>query len=222
MLCQAYTAVIYASGTVLFRFGLRGRRRCLDALRTINAQITEMSPALLNGGPRSKSVMSRTILIRPNKKFPMVNAALFQYPDGDIAAGRQYRFPCRETKFDIGGLQAAARMFAAEGQRGKGAEGQREMELTGRNLRTKSRGTACGRTAETRGVSGGRGDGATHAGNGGGFHEGRTGGNRPARGCHRDRPPGAPGEESYAQPLFRPAIQQGGAGLFPAQLGARP
>ena len=84
MLCQAYTAVIYGSrGLLYFVLSSVIGEDAWDALRTINAQIKELAPALLNGDI-AQNISYTPDNFRPSeRKFPMVNAAVFKYPDGD-------------------------------------------------------------------------------------------------------------------------------------------
>ncbi len=115
MLCQAYTAVIYgARGLFYFALDCVVGADAWDALRTINAQIREMSPALLNGEVAQQIRYAPDNFIPAEQKFPMVNAAVFQYPDGDyLLLAANIAAHAVETEFGIGGLQAAARMFGA-------------------------------------------------------------------------------------------------------------
>jgi hypothetical protein len=133
MLCQAYTAVIYGSrGLIYFALSCVAGEDAWDALRAISAQFKEMSPALVNGD------IPQTIAYTPDnfdpraRKFPMVNAAVFQYPDGDYLLMAVNIMPhAVDTKFKVAGMERAARMFEEEGQSGKGAEGQRGLVLDG-------------------------------------------------------------------------------------------
>ncbi len=128
ILCQAYTAVIYgARGLLYFSLQCVKNEDAWDGLREVCAQFREMTPALVNGDI-ARNIRYTPDDFRPRERiFPMVNAAVFQYPDGDYLLLAVNIMPYAvDTKFTIGGLQRVARMFAAEGQRGKGTEGQRD------------------------------------------------------------------------------------------------
>ncbi|MGI6088245.1 MAG: choice-of-anchor Q domain-containing protein [Kiritimatiellia bacterium] len=131
MLCQAYTAIIYgARGLVYFVLHVVAGGDAWDALRMINAQIREMSPALLNGDIPQQISYIPDDFNPAAQKFPMVNAAVFQYPDGDyLLLAANIVAHAVETKFKIDGLQAATRLFTAEGQS--------EMDLDGESFSDK-------------------------------------------------------------------------------------
>ncbi len=141
MLCQAYTAMIYGSrGLIYFALSCVVGPDAWDALRAISTQVKEMTPALVNGDVPQSIHYTPDDFAPRERKFPMVNAAVFQYPDGDYLLLAANIMPhAVDTKFQVGGLERAARMFAsegqgdkgAEGQRGKGAEGQRILKLDG-------------------------------------------------------------------------------------------
>ncbi len=139
MLAQAYAAIIYGSrGMMYFTLSAVVGPEAWDALRTISAQVKAMAPALLNGE------IARNIKYTPDdfdpraRKFPPVNVEVFQYPDANylLMAVNVKPFAV-ETEFTVGGIKHAARMFASEGQRGKGAEGQSEMVLDGETFKDK-------------------------------------------------------------------------------------
>ncbi len=113
MLCQAWTAIIYGSrGLLYFALSCVVGPDPWDALRTISAQIKEMSPALVNGDVAQKIKYTPDNFQPDEQKFPMVNAAVFQYPDGDYLLLAVNIMPhAVDTKFQVGGLERAARMF---------------------------------------------------------------------------------------------------------------
>ncbi len=133
MLCQAYTAIIYGSrGLIYFALSCVAGKDAWDALRTISTQVKEMTPALVNGD------IPQTIAYAPDnfdpraRKFPMINTAVFRYPDGDYLLLAANIMPhAVAAEFKVVGMVKAARMFARGGQRGKGVVGQRDMELDG-------------------------------------------------------------------------------------------
>ncbi len=127
MLCQAYSAIIYgARGFIYFTISAMVGPDAWNALRDISAQIKEMTPALVNGDVPQVIRYTPDDFAPRERKFPMVNAAVFQYPDGDYLLLAANIMPhAVDAKFQVGGMEHAARMFAEEGQRGKWAEGQR-------------------------------------------------------------------------------------------------
>ena len=118
MLCQAYTAVIYGSrGLLYFCLGTVIGEEAWDALRTINAQIKEMAPALLNGDIAQHIKYTPDNFRPKERKFPMVNAAIFQYPDGDYLLLAVNIIPFAvDTKIQIGGMKKATRLFDSRGK----------------------------------------------------------------------------------------------------------
>jgi hypothetical protein len=139
MLCQAYVAAIYgAKGLFYFALSNVVGEHAWDALRAICAQFKEMAPALLNG-ETAVEIQYTPDNFRPREqKFPMVNAALYQYPDGDHLLLAANIMPYAvETTFQVGGIKHVARMFTCEGQRGKEAEGLSKMELDGESFKEK-------------------------------------------------------------------------------------
>ncbi len=115
ILCQAYTAVIYgARGLLYFSLQCVKNEDAWDGLRAVCAQIKAMTPALVNGDI-AQNIRYTPDNFRPRERnFPMVNAAVFQYPDGDyLLLAANIVAHAVETEFKIGGLQAAARMFGA-------------------------------------------------------------------------------------------------------------
>jgi len=120
---QAYTAIIYGSrGLLYFALNDIAGEDAWDGLRSISAQIKAMTPALLNGD------IAQTIKYTPDnfqpvsQKFPMVNAAVFQYPDGDYLLMAANIMPhAVDTKFRVGGIKSGARLFnAAAAERSAG------------------------------------------------------------------------------------------------------
>ncbi len=133
MLCQMYVGLIYgAKGLLYFSLANVVGPDAWDALQTICAQVAEFAPALLNGEIAQDIRYTPANFNPAEEKFPMINAAVFQYPDGDyLLLAANIVVHAVEAEFKIGGLQTAARMFAAEGQRGRGAEGQRDKGAEG-------------------------------------------------------------------------------------------
>ncbi len=120
MICQAYSAIIYGvKGLIYFTFSATIGEEAWDTLRVIFAEVKEMTPALVNGDIPQQIKYTPDDFYPRERGFPMVNAAVFRYPDGDylLLAVNVKPFAV-DTKFDVGGLQRAARMFAGDGQMG--------------------------------------------------------------------------------------------------------
>ncbi len=133
MLCQAYSAVIYgARGLLYFTLSAAVGADAWDGLQAICRQMQELAPALLNGDI-PQSIAYSPDEFRPRERiFPMVNAAVYRYPaGGHLLLAVNIKPFAVETEFKIGGLKDAARLFDEEWQKGKGAEGESEMELGG-------------------------------------------------------------------------------------------
>ncbi len=91
-----------------------------------------MSPALCNGDIAQNIKYTPDNYQPDEQKFPLVNAAVFRYPDGDYLLLAANIMPhAVAAEFKVVGMVKAARMFARGGQRGKGVVGQRDMELDG-------------------------------------------------------------------------------------------
>ena len=84
MRCQAYAAIVYgARGLLYFSLDCVVGEDAWAGLREISAQIREMTPALTNGDIAQNIKYSPDNFRPRERKFPMVNAAVFKYPDGD-------------------------------------------------------------------------------------------------------------------------------------------
>lgn len=118
MLCQAYSAIIYgARGLLYFAMANVVGTDAWDALRTINAQIKELAPALLNGDVEQQIAYTPDDFKPAERKFPAVNAAVYQYPDGDYLVLAVNIIPYAvETSFDMPGLKNATRLFEGGGK----------------------------------------------------------------------------------------------------------
>ena len=113
MLCQAYSAIIYGSRGLLY-FALNNviGEEAWDALKTINAQIRAMAPALLNGDIAQEIRYTPDNFKPAERKFPMVNAAVFQYPGGDyLLLAANFTGYAVESHFTVAGLKKAERLF---------------------------------------------------------------------------------------------------------------
>ncbi|MGI6087965.1 MAG: sugar-binding protein [Kiritimatiellia bacterium] len=126
MICQAYSAIIYGvKELAYFAFSAVVGQEAWDALRIISTQVKEMTPALVNGDVPQQIKYTPDDFYPRERRFPMVNAAVFRYPDGDyLLLAVNIRPFAVDTKFDVGGLQRAARMFAVEGQRDLALDGE--------------------------------------------------------------------------------------------------
>ncbi|MGI6088023.1 MAG: hypothetical protein ACOYCD_08820, partial [Kiritimatiellia bacterium] len=126
MLCQAYAAIIYGSrGLIYFTLSAVMGEEAWDALRAISTQVKEMTPALVNGDIPQQIKYTPDDYRPTERKLPAVNAAVFQYPDGDYLLLAVNIMPFAvDSKFDVGGLQRAVRLFAAEGQRDLALDGE--------------------------------------------------------------------------------------------------
>lgn len=114
MLCQAYSAIIYGARGLLY-FGLSNVAgvEAWDALRIICTQVKAMTPALVNGD------IPQTVKYTPDnfdpraQKFPMVNAAMFRYPDGDyLMMAVNFKAHAVDTKIQVKGALSGERLFA--------------------------------------------------------------------------------------------------------------
>ena len=118
MLCQAYTTIIYGSrGLLYFAMPCVSGKGAWDALKTIAAQVKELSPALLAASPE-QSITYEPGRLRPQEReFPMVNAAAFRYPNGDclLLAANIKPFAVDST-FTVEGITAVERCFSAAEQ----------------------------------------------------------------------------------------------------------
>lgn len=115
MLCQAYTAIIYgAKGLLYFAMPCVAGRDAWDALKTIATQVKELSPALLAAPPEQRITYHPGRLRPREREFPMVNAAVFRYPNGKylLLAANIKPFAVRST-FTIRGVTAVERCFGA-------------------------------------------------------------------------------------------------------------
>ena len=74
-----------------------------------------MAPALTNGDI-AQNIKYTPDNVRPReRKFPMVNTAVFQYPDGDYLLIAVNIVPYAvNAKFRVGGLRSGARLFDAD------------------------------------------------------------------------------------------------------------
>jgi hypothetical protein len=115
MLCQARTALIYGAKSLLY-FALE----CVcgdeawDALRIISAQTRAMAPALLNGDIEQRVSYTPGEFKPAEGIFPMVNAAVFRYPDGKYLLLAANIMPhAVETVFTVKGLRKAEKLFDA-------------------------------------------------------------------------------------------------------------
>jgi len=118
MLCQAYTAVIYGSrGLLYFCLTTVVGEEAWDALRTICAQIKELTPALVNGDIGQNIKYTPDDFRPAERKFPMVNAAVFKYPHGDYLLMAANIMPFAvDTTFRVGGMKNASRLFESKGK----------------------------------------------------------------------------------------------------------
>ena len=134
MLCQTYVAIIYGSRGLVY-FGLSNiiGEEAWDALRVICAQLKELAPALLNGDIAQDIRYSPDNFKPEEQKFPMVNAAVYKYPDGNYLLLAANIIPYAvDTKFRIGGIKSVIRLFDKVQQNEssrKGAKAQRKLEL---------------------------------------------------------------------------------------------
>lgn len=119
ILCQAYSAIIYgARGLWYFALGNVVGEETWDALRTISAQVKEMTPALVNGDIAQNVKYTPDNFFPRERKFPPVNAAVFKYPDGDYLLMAVNIMPFAvETGFKVGGLQSGIKLFDADGRK---------------------------------------------------------------------------------------------------------
>ncbi len=116
MLCQAYTAIIYgARGLLYFALNAVVGEEAWDALSVISARVSELAPALLNGDVPQTVKYTPDNFYPREQKFPMINAAVFQYPAGDylLLAANIMPFAV-DTKFNLRGMRQAARLFEDE------------------------------------------------------------------------------------------------------------
>lgn len=116
MRCQAYAAIVYGARGLLY-FTLNGvvGPDAWDGLREIAAQVKEMTPALANGNIAQNIKYTPDDFRPQERKFPMVNAAAFKYPDGDYLLMAVNVMPYAvNTKFQVGGLQRGLRLFDAD------------------------------------------------------------------------------------------------------------
>lgn len=118
ILCQAYAAIIYgARGLLYFALPNILGPDAWDGLRMVSAQSKELAPALLNGDIAQDIRYPEGALLPLERKFPMVNAAVFQYPEGDyLLLAVNIRDNAAQTEFRIAGLQEAKRLFVNDGQ----------------------------------------------------------------------------------------------------------
>jgi hypothetical protein len=122
MLCQAYGAIIYgARGLFYFAFNNVVGQDAWDALRTICDQVKAMTPALLNGDIPQNIKYTPDDFDPAAQRFPMVNAAVFRYPDGDyLLMAVNIKPHAVDTTFKIAGMQSAERMFAGDAETARG------------------------------------------------------------------------------------------------------
>ena len=113
MLCQAYTTIIHGSkGLLYFAMPCVAGKGAWDALRMIAAQTKELSPALLATSPEQNISYEPGSLKPAEREFPVINAAVFQYPGGDylLLAANIKRFAVDST-FTINGITAVEPCF---------------------------------------------------------------------------------------------------------------
>lgn len=145
MLCQAYAAIISgARGLLYFSLPNVVGEDAWDALRTIAAQVREMTPALAHGDIAQNLKYTPDNLHPREQKFPMVNAAVFKYPEGGYLLMAVNIKPFAvETTFKVGGLQSAATLFDADGKKFSGGifggflGGKGQLAVTGESFTEK-------------------------------------------------------------------------------------
>lgn len=117
MLCQAYVSVIYGSrGLLYFSFSNVTSPEGWDALRTVSAQFKELAPALLNGDIAQDVQYTKDDFRPIEQKIPLVNAALFQYPDGSyLLLAANTASHAVETEFKLPNLRSARVLFDQTG-----------------------------------------------------------------------------------------------------------
>ena len=131
MLCQAYSAIIYGARGLIY-FGLSNTlgEDAWDGLRTIATQLKAMSPALLNGDIAQNIKYSPDNFLPDEQKFPMVNAAVFHYPDGDyLLLAVNIRPHAVDTTLQVAGMQSAERLFEKQGEKDNLTKAQSKKEL---------------------------------------------------------------------------------------------
>ncbi len=114
MLCEAYTAILYgARGLIYFALGNVVGPDAWDALRTIATHVRALTPALVNGDP-DQTIRYPPDSFRPHEQvFPMVNAAAFRYPDGQVLLlAVNIRPHAVEAGFRVDSLRSGTRLFA--------------------------------------------------------------------------------------------------------------
>ncbi len=118
MLCQAYTAIIYGTrGLLYFCLSALSGQEGWDGLRAVCTQVKALTPALVNGDiPQTIAYPPDTF--RPAEQaFPMVNAAVFRYPDGDVLLMAVNIMPhAVDARFRVGGLARGTRLFDRAGR----------------------------------------------------------------------------------------------------------
>ncbi len=118
ILCQTYSAIIYGVRGVLY-FSLPNvvGPDAWDGLRIACAQIKELSPALLNGDIPQEVRYPKEEFSPLERKFPMINAAVFQYPDGDyLLLAVNVLDYAAQTQFRVPGVRQAERLYGEPGK----------------------------------------------------------------------------------------------------------
>ncbi len=117
MYCQAYTAVIYgAKGLLYFSYLNVVGQDAWDALETISSQMTALSPALLNGDVSQEISYSPDNYDPESQQFPMVNAAVFKYPNGDyLLLAVNIMSYAVSTTFQVGDITSGSQLYPTSG-----------------------------------------------------------------------------------------------------------
>ncbi len=113
MLCQAYAAVIYgARGLLYFALPNAIGEDAWYALETINYRMSQMAPALLNGDIPQNIGYTPDNFNPAAQQFPMVNAAVFKYPDGNyLLLAVNILSNAVDTTFTVDGILSCTRLF---------------------------------------------------------------------------------------------------------------
>ena len=112
-LAQSYTALIYgAKGLLYFANLYAWGKETSAALKRLGEDIKILQPALLSLVPANKIIYKGKTVNPSKRKFPLVHAGLFRYPDGKyvLLAVNSAEGPVK-TSFTINGLVKASRMF---------------------------------------------------------------------------------------------------------------
>ncbi len=112
-LCQSYTAIIYgAKGLMYFPAYMAIVPEQWQALKTLAAQTKALAPAILNDAVPQKISYTPGKVEPKSRIFPMVNAAIFKYPDGDyVMMAANFMHCAVKTAITVKGLWQAGRMF---------------------------------------------------------------------------------------------------------------